>query len=210
MTTVGFLGSGSIGSTIARLAIEAGHQVVLSNSRGPETLADTAAEPVATATFLVSTTRTRHYVSMETMRRFLVLTPVALGVTAVAYLIFYVASGSSGIGSGVGLALLMALVGAAVVLAAVLIAVGLLRLLNVSNAWAALGLAFGLVAVVLGLNQATIGLDEWSMLFLMVAVGVQVPTWLTFAVGLLVGDLRRRAARNRASLAAGAAISVDL
>jgi predicted dinucleotide-binding enzyme len=43
MTTVGFIGSGSIGSTIARLAVEAGHQVVLSNSRGPETLADTIA-----------------------------------------------------------------------------------------------------------------------------------------------------------------------
>jgi len=44
MTTVGFIGSGGMGSTIARLAVEAGHQVVLSNSRGPETLADTAAE----------------------------------------------------------------------------------------------------------------------------------------------------------------------
>jgi predicted dinucleotide-binding enzyme len=39
MTTVGFIGSGQIGTTIARLAIEAGHQVVLSNSRGPETVA---------------------------------------------------------------------------------------------------------------------------------------------------------------------------
>ncbi len=44
MTTVGFIGSGQIGSAIAALAIEAGHQVVLSNSRGPETLADLAAE----------------------------------------------------------------------------------------------------------------------------------------------------------------------
>jgi 8-hydroxy-5-deazaflavin:NADPH oxidoreductase len=44
MTTVGFIGSGYMGSTIARLAIEAGHHVVLSNSRGPETLADTVAE----------------------------------------------------------------------------------------------------------------------------------------------------------------------
>ena len=44
MTTVGFIGSGQIGTAIARLAIEAGHQVVLSNSPGPETLADTAAE----------------------------------------------------------------------------------------------------------------------------------------------------------------------
>ena len=43
MTTVGIIGSGQIGTTIARLAIEAGHQVVLSNSRGPETLADTIA-----------------------------------------------------------------------------------------------------------------------------------------------------------------------
>jgi hypothetical protein len=53
MTTVGFIGSGQIGSTVARLAIAAGHQVVLSNSRGPETLADTAAElgpPASAAT----------------------------------------------------------------------------------------------------------------------------------------------------------------
>ena len=38
MTTWGFIGSGNIGSTVARLAIDAGHQVVMSNSRGPETL----------------------------------------------------------------------------------------------------------------------------------------------------------------------------
>jgi predicted dinucleotide-binding enzyme len=44
MTTVGFIGSGNIGKTVARLAVEAGHQVVLSNSRGPETLADAVAE----------------------------------------------------------------------------------------------------------------------------------------------------------------------
>ena len=49
MTTVGFIGSGQIGSAIARLAIAAGHQVMLSNSRGPETLADTAAELGPTA-----------------------------------------------------------------------------------------------------------------------------------------------------------------
>ncbi|XKK38927.1 NAD(P)-binding domain-containing protein [Nocardiopsis sp. ARC36] len=44
MTTVGVIGSGNIGGAIARLAVEAGHQVVLSNSRGPETLAHTVAE----------------------------------------------------------------------------------------------------------------------------------------------------------------------
>jgi len=39
-TTVGFIGSGHIGGTVARLAVAAGYQVVLSNSRGPDTLAD--------------------------------------------------------------------------------------------------------------------------------------------------------------------------
>src|SRR6478672_11233510 len=37
---IGFIGSGNIGSTVARLAVDHGHEVVLSNSRGPETLQD--------------------------------------------------------------------------------------------------------------------------------------------------------------------------
>jgi predicted dinucleotide-binding enzyme len=51
MTTVGFIGSGRIGSTVARLSLAAGHQVVLSNSRGPETLQDLAGQlgPLARA-----------------------------------------------------------------------------------------------------------------------------------------------------------------
>lgn len=44
MATIGFIGSGNIGSTLARLAVNAGHDVVLSNSRGPETLGDLVAE----------------------------------------------------------------------------------------------------------------------------------------------------------------------
>jgi 8-hydroxy-5-deazaflavin:NADPH oxidoreductase len=44
MTTVGIIGSGQIGGTVARLSVAAGHAVVLSNSRGPETLAELAAE----------------------------------------------------------------------------------------------------------------------------------------------------------------------
>jgi predicted dinucleotide-binding enzyme len=44
MTTWGFIGSGNIGSTVARLAIAAGHDVVMSNSRGADTLADLVAE----------------------------------------------------------------------------------------------------------------------------------------------------------------------
>ncbi|HEX7085735.1 MAG TPA: NADPH-dependent F420 reductase [Vicinamibacterales bacterium] len=42
--TIGFIGAGNIGSQLARLAIAAGHDVVLSNSRGPETLRDLVAE----------------------------------------------------------------------------------------------------------------------------------------------------------------------
>jgi predicted dinucleotide-binding enzyme len=40
MTTWGFIGSGNIGSTVARLAVAAGHDVVMSNSRGPSTLTE--------------------------------------------------------------------------------------------------------------------------------------------------------------------------
>lgn len=36
---IGIIGAGKIGSTAARLFAEAGHEVALSNSRGPETLA---------------------------------------------------------------------------------------------------------------------------------------------------------------------------
>jgi predicted dinucleotide-binding enzyme len=44
VTTIGFIGAGHIGASLARLAICAGYRVVLSNSRGPETLADLVAE----------------------------------------------------------------------------------------------------------------------------------------------------------------------
>ena len=44
MTSIGLIGSGNIGSTVARLAVAAGHDVVLSNSRGPETLRELVAE----------------------------------------------------------------------------------------------------------------------------------------------------------------------
>jgi predicted dinucleotide-binding enzyme len=38
MTTIGFIGAGNIGGQLARKAIENGYDVVISNSRGPETL----------------------------------------------------------------------------------------------------------------------------------------------------------------------------
>ncbi len=139
------------------------------------------------------------------MRRFLVLTPVALVVGAAAFLASYVLAGSGGFGLlETGIALVVALVASAAVLAVVLVTVGALRLAGVRSAWAALGLAFALVVVVLGIIYAGIaasmqpGDPGLNMSLLMTAAGVQVPTWLTFAVGLLIGDRRNRAARDGA------------
>ncbi|MEU4162811.1 NAD(P)-binding domain-containing protein [Actinoplanes sp. NPDC026670] len=73
MTTIGLIGSGNIGGTVARLAVAAGHDVVLSNSRGPETLqelvgelgpkarAATPAEAAAAAGIVVVTVPLRAY-----------------------------------------------------------------------------------------------------------------------------------------------------
>jgi predicted dinucleotide-binding enzyme len=44
MSTIGLIGAGQIGSQVARLAVAHGYDVVISNSRGPETLADLVAE----------------------------------------------------------------------------------------------------------------------------------------------------------------------
>ncbi len=82
MTTIGLIGSGNIGSTVARLAVDAGHDVVLSNSRGPETLADlvdelgpharaaTAAEAAAAGDIVVVTVPLKAYreVPVEPLR----------------------------------------------------------------------------------------------------------------------------------------------
>src|ERR1035437_8737226 len=44
MTTIGLIGAGHIGSQIARLAVANGYDVVISNSRGPETLSALVSE----------------------------------------------------------------------------------------------------------------------------------------------------------------------
>src|SRR6201997_1291886 len=44
MKTLGLIGAGHIGSQLARLAVKNGYDVVISNSRGPHTLADLVAE----------------------------------------------------------------------------------------------------------------------------------------------------------------------
>jgi len=73
MTTIGFIGSGHIGSQVARAAISAGYDVVMSNSRGPETLTElvadlgpkaraaTAAEAASSADFAVVTVPLKAY-----------------------------------------------------------------------------------------------------------------------------------------------------
>lgn len=44
MKTIGLIGAGNIGSQVARLAVAEGYDVVISNSRGPETLSGLVAE----------------------------------------------------------------------------------------------------------------------------------------------------------------------
>ena len=41
---IGIIGSGNIGGTLARLLLKAGHEVVVANSRGPETLSGLVAQ----------------------------------------------------------------------------------------------------------------------------------------------------------------------
>ena len=72
-TTVGLIGAGHIGSQIARLAVSHGFHVVISNSRGPETLtalvaelgpnarAGTAADAAAAGDIVVVTVPLKNY-----------------------------------------------------------------------------------------------------------------------------------------------------
>ena len=73
MTTIGIIGAGHIGSQVARKAVQLGYDVVISNSRGPETLQDlvaelgtgaraaTAAEAAAAGDFAVVTVPLKNY-----------------------------------------------------------------------------------------------------------------------------------------------------
>ncbi|MEV0953790.1 hypothetical protein [Promicromonospora sp. NPDC050249] len=141
---------------------------------------------------------------MAIMRRFLVLAPVAVVVGAVVFLVVHVFAGTGQLGLlEIGLGLLIALLATATVLAVILVAIGALRLVRVRSAWAALGLAFGLAVVVLGISYAGIAASMqpsdpgFDLSLLLTAAGVQIPTWLTFAAGLLIGGRRSRAVQDR-------------
>ena len=76
MATIGFIGSGNIGSTVAQLAVDGGHDVVLSNSRDPDTLTElvdrlgpraraaTTVEAAAAADIVVQATPLKAYREM--------------------------------------------------------------------------------------------------------------------------------------------------
>jgi predicted dinucleotide-binding enzyme len=76
MTTIGLIGAGRIGSQLARLGVAHGFDVVISNSRGPETLAGlvtelgpkaragTATEAAKAGDIVVVTIPLRHYRSV--------------------------------------------------------------------------------------------------------------------------------------------------
>ena len=73
MTTIGIIGAGHIGSQIARKSVQLGYDVVISNSRGRETLGElvaelgpharaaTAVEAAAAADFAVVTVPLKNY-----------------------------------------------------------------------------------------------------------------------------------------------------
>jgi hypothetical protein len=138
---------------------------------------------------------------METLRRFLVPTLVAFAVTVVLTVVYLAA-----LGGGFGLwelraAALFPLGVVLAVLVTVALAVGLLRLFGVRSAWAALGLAFVLVAVGCAIRYVADvpwvhDDEEWDLLFLFVAAAATVPSWLTYAAGLAIGDRRDRRARS--------------
>jgi predicted dinucleotide-binding enzyme len=76
MTTIGLIGAGMIGGAVARLAVAAGYDVVLSNSRGPQTLTElvdelgpnaraaTPAEAAAAGDLVVATVPLKAYRSV--------------------------------------------------------------------------------------------------------------------------------------------------
>lgn len=62
MANIGIIGSGNIGTALTRLLTKAGHQVAVSNSRGPASLADLARETGARGASVTEVVRTSEIV----------------------------------------------------------------------------------------------------------------------------------------------------
>jgi 8-hydroxy-5-deazaflavin:NADPH oxidoreductase len=62
---IGIIGAGNIGSALATVLVPLGHEVVISNSRGPETLADVAQQTGATAVTSAEAVRGRDLVEVD-------------------------------------------------------------------------------------------------------------------------------------------------
>lgn len=140
---------------------------------------------------------------MKTLRRLLVPSLVAFGVTTAGSLMYMTDSETGLDPETLGIALAFALAVVLAVLVVILLAVGLLRLLGVRSAWAALGLAFGVVAAGCLLYYVTDTLwgeegEQWDLLFLIVTAVATIPSWIAHAAGLAIGDRRDHAARERA------------
>lgn len=79
MTRIGFIGAGKVGLTLAELAVGAGYDVAISNSRGPESLDTIAATlgPRARATTVKAVTRDAAFVLLAIPMRALADVPSA-------------------------------------------------------------------------------------------------------------------------------------
>ncbi len=76
---IGIIGAGAIGATLAKQLVAIGHEVYVSNSRGPETLADVASATGATPATLAQTAeRAELVIEAIPYGRYTVLPPDAL------------------------------------------------------------------------------------------------------------------------------------
>jgi predicted dinucleotide-binding enzyme len=75
---IGIIGTGNIGGTLARHLARLGHEVSIANSRGPETLADLAAETGATAVTVTQAARAGEVVIVSIPEKNVVQLPAGL------------------------------------------------------------------------------------------------------------------------------------
>ncbi|WP_157602871.1 hypothetical protein [Promicromonospora kroppenstedtii] len=144
---------------------------------------------------------------MQTMRRFLALTPLAFGITAVV--LVYLQNREDFSWGGVWLGVVSAVIVTVGAFLMILAGAALLRLLAVRSDWAALGTGLILATVLLAVCYAAVaaslpaGDEGWSLLYVVGPAVASIPVWPAYAVGLLVRGWRGRTSRRRPGSAAG-------